>query len=94
MIIDSGITTVILLAMKTAISIPDPIFESAEKLAKRLGISRSQLYSDAVDALIERYRYSGVTEQLDAVYKTNPEASRLEKDLEVLQSQSLTGEEW
>jgi metal-responsive CopG/Arc/MetJ family transcriptional regulator len=88
-IIDSGITTVILLVMKTAISIPDPIFESAEKLAKRLGISRSQLYSDAVDALIEKYRYSGVTEQLDAVYETNPEASRLEKDLEALQSQSL-----
>ena len=80
--------------MKTAISIPDPIFESAEKLAKRLGISRSQLYSDAVDALIEKYRYSGVTEQLDAVYEANPEASRLEKDLEALQSQSLTGEEW
>ena len=80
--------------MKTAISIPDPIFESAEKLAKRLGISRSQLYSDAVDALIEKYRYSGVTEQLDAVYEANPEASRLEKGLEELQSQSLTGEEW
>jgi len=80
--------------MKTAISIPDPIFESAEKLAKRLGISRSQLYSDAVDALIEKYRYCGVTEQLDAVYETNPEASRLDKGLETLQSQSLTGEEW
>lgn len=80
--------------MKTAISIPDPIFESAEKLAKRLGISRSQLYSDAVDALIEKYRYSGVTEQLNAIYETNLEASRLEKDLEELQSQSLTGEEW
>ena len=92
--IDNGITTVILLVMKTAISIPDPIFESAEKLAKRLGISRSQLYSDAVDALIEKYRYSGVTEQLNAIYETNPEASRLEKDLEELQSQSLTGEEW
>jgi len=80
--------------MKTAISIPDPIFESAEKLAKRLGISRSQLYSDAVDALIEKYRYSGVTEQLNAIYETNPEASRLEKDLEELQFQSLTEEEW
>jgi metal-responsive CopG/Arc/MetJ family transcriptional regulator len=80
--------------MKTAISIPDPIFESAEKLAKRLGISRSQLYSDAVDALIEKYRYSGVTEHLDAVYETNPEASRLGHDLEELQSLSLAGEEW
>jgi len=80
--------------MKTAISIPDTIFESAEKLAKRLGVSRSQLYADAVDALVEKYRYSGVTEQLDALYKTNPEFSRLDQDIEELQSQSLVEEEW
>lgn len=80
--------------MKTAISIPDPIFESAEKLAKRLGISRSQLYSNAVDALVEKYRYSGVTEQLDAVYNVEPDVSRLDKDLEEMQSQSLGGDEW
>ena len=80
--------------MKTAISIPDPIFEAAEKLARRLGISRSQLYSKAIDSLIEKYRYSGVTEQLDAVYETNPEAGRLEQEVEELQSQSLTEEEW
>jgi len=80
--------------VKTAISIPDPIFEAAEKLARRLGISRSQLYSKAIDSLIEKYRYSGVTEQLDAVYETNPEAGRLEQEVEELQSQSLTEEEW
>jgi len=44
--------------------------------------------------LIEKYRYSGVTEQLDAVYETNPEAGRLEQEVEELQSQSLTEEEW
>ena len=71
--------------MKTAISIPDPIFAAAEKLARRLGISRSQLYSEAVDALIEKHRYSGVTEQLNAVYEANPEASRLEQEVEELQ---------
>ena len=80
--------------MKTAISIPDPIFESAEKLAKRLGVSRSQLYSDAVGALIEKYRYNGVTEQLDAVYETNPESSSLDRDIELLQSQALNRDEW
>ena len=80
--------------MKTAISIPDPIFESAERLAKRLGMSRSQFYAEAVDALVEKHRYHGVTEQLDAVYETNPEASSLEQDLEALQLQSLDGEDW
>ena len=80
--------------MKTAISIPDPIFESAEKLARRLGMSRSQFYAEAVDALVERHRYHGVTEQLDAVYEIDPEASSLKKDLEVMQFQSLDEEEW
>jgi len=80
--------------MKTAISIPDPIFESAERLAKRLGMSRSQFYAEAVDALVEKHRYHGVTEQLDAVYETNPEASSLDQDLEALQFQSLNKEEW
>ncbi|MGB5292998.1 MAG: hypothetical protein WBN41_16270 [Lysobacterales bacterium] len=80
--------------MKTAISIPDPIFESAEKLAKRLGISRSQLYSNAVDALVEKHRYSGVTEQLDAVYSTDPDVSSLDDGLEQIQSLSLGKDEW
>lgn len=80
--------------MKTAISIPDPIFESAEKLAKRLGISRSQLYTNAVDALVEKYRYSGVTEQLDAVYSSDPDVSSLDDGLEQMQSLSLGKEEW
>ena len=80
--------------MKTAISIPDPIFEAAEKLARRLGMSRSQLYSKAVDSLIEQYRYSGVRERLDAVYEVNPEAWRLGQDVKELQSRSLIGKEW
>ncbi len=79
--------------MKTAISIPDPIFESAEKLAKRLGISRSQLYSNAVDALVEKHRYCGVTEQLDAVYAANPESSSLEEGFEALQAHALDQDE-
>ena len=80
--------------MKTAISIPDPIFESAERLASRLGMSRSQFYSKAVKALVEKYRYQGVTEQLDAVYDIETEASSLEPGLKALQSLSLDVDEW
>jgi metal-responsive CopG/Arc/MetJ family transcriptional regulator len=80
--------------MKTAISIPDPIFEAAEKLAKRLGVSRSQLYSRAINSLIEKHRYSGVTERLDAVYEVNPESGHLEQDIEELQSRSIDKDEW
>ena len=37
--------------MKTAISIPDEVFRSAERLAQRLGVSRSELYAKAVDGV-------------------------------------------
>lgn len=80
--------------MKTAISIADPIFESAEKLAKRLGISRSQLYSNAVAAWVEKYLYSGITEQLDAIYGADPGTSLHDQDLEEMQSQSLARDKW
>jgi metal-responsive CopG/Arc/MetJ family transcriptional regulator len=80
--------------MKTTISIPDPIFESAEKLAKRLGISRSQLYSEAVEAYVDKQSYSGVTEQLDAVMEARPGFSQLEKGFEKLQIQALGEHSW
>ncbi len=82
------------MVMKTAISIPDPIFEAAEKLAQRLGISRSQLYAKAVDTLVENYRYNGVRERLDAVYEVNPEAGKLDEETEKLQTRSITREKW
>lgn len=54
--------------MKTAISIPDPVFNSAEELAARLGISRSELYCRALRELLDRHDGSAITAQLDAVY--------------------------
>ena len=80
--------------MKTAISIPDPIFESAERLARRLGMSRSQFYSEAVNALVEKHKYQGVTEQLDAIYEIDSEATGLDPGIQALQSPTLSEEEW
>jgi Arc/MetJ-type ribon-helix-helix transcriptional regulator len=54
--------------MKTAISLPDPVFRSADRLAARLGISRSELYRRAIQDLLARHEDGAVTEQLDAVY--------------------------
>ncbi|MFT5483376.1 MAG: metal-responsive CopG/Arc/MetJ family transcriptional regulator [Halieaceae bacterium] len=78
--------------MKTAISIPDPIFESAERAAKKLGISRSELYATAVDEFVERYRVEDVTAQLDAVYSSSP--SQLDTELQGMQTRSIDKEEW
>jgi metal-responsive CopG/Arc/MetJ family transcriptional regulator len=46
--------------MKTAVSIPEPIFHAAEALAKRLGLSRSELFSRALEAYLEAYQHDRV----------------------------------
>lgn len=53
--------------MKTAISVPDEIFDSAERLAKRMKKSRSQVYSEAVAEYVARHEPDSVTEQINAV---------------------------
>lgn len=58
--------------MKTAISIPDDVFEDAERLARRLGHSRSQLYSRALRAFVARYETDQVTSALDAIVSDEP----------------------
>ena len=54
--------------MKTAISIPDPLFEAAEEFAKRMGLSRSQLYAVALKEYLRSHKPDQITQQLDAVY--------------------------
>jgi metal-responsive CopG/Arc/MetJ family transcriptional regulator len=51
--------------MKTAISVPDEIFEDADALAARLGKSRSQLYSEAMAEYLTRHDPETVTERMD-----------------------------
>jgi hypothetical protein len=83
---------VILVGMKTAVSIPDPVFEAAEGVARRLGLSRSALYARAIDAFVQAHRGEGVTAALDAVYAT--EASTVDPVLDRLQLAALRAERW
>ena len=53
--------------MKTAISVPDGIYASAERLAKRMKKSRSQVYSEAMAEYVARHEPDTVTEQINAV---------------------------
>ncbi|HKT60957.1 MAG TPA: hypothetical protein VJQ46_12980 [Gemmatimonadales bacterium] len=78
--------------MKTAISLPDELFESADALAQRLGVSRSQLYATAVAEFLAKHQDSKVTERLDQVYAQQP--SRLERPLRRSQARSLRTPEW
>ena len=58
--------------MKTAITVPEPIFEAAEQLAHQLGLSRSELYTKAMAAYLEQHRRDQITEQLNRVYEQEP----------------------
>jgi len=58
--------------MKTAISIPDEVFARAEKLARRLKKSRSELYSHALREYVARHAPEYVTETLDRVHSESP----------------------
>ena len=78
--------------MKTAVSIPDELFESAEGLARRLGMTRSELYAKALRDYLREHRGEGITERLDEVYAA--EDSSLDPFVAGLQGRSLPKDEW
>jgi hypothetical protein len=89
-----GITRVILLVMKTAISIPDDLYRAAERAAKRLGLSRSELYRRALGAFLDRHSDKLVTQALDEVYVEGSGVGRLDPALGRMQSASFPDDEW
>jgi predicted transcriptional regulator len=77
--------------MKVAISVPDDTFEAAERMARRLRMSRSQLYARAVEAYVGAQRGSEVREKLAAVYGST--ATTVDPVIDQLQAEALR-EEW
>ena len=51
--------------MKVAVSIPDPIFEEAERLAKRMKTSRSEVYARALHTFLGSHAPDRVTETMN-----------------------------
>lgn len=78
--------------MKTAISIPNDIFVSAEQLARRLNMSRSELYTRAIKQYIAECRHTGVKEKLDQVYASD--SASIDSAILDAQAISIPTEEW
>ncbi len=78
--------------MKTAISLPDSVFEEAEALAKQLGLSRSELYTKALKVYLRKYNRDRIFKKLNQVY--SEESSVLDPVLEKMQFMSLPREDW
>lgn len=53
--------------MKTAISLPDELFEDAERLARRMKKTRSALFAEAVAEYVARHEPEAVTEAMNRV---------------------------
>jgi hypothetical protein len=80
--------------MKTAISIPDHLFQAAEQLATKMGVSRSELYRRAMARYLEGHSEFVIREALDKLYGEDNDLSRLDTAIEYLQNTSLPEEEW
>ena len=78
--------------MKTAISIPDSVFNAAELVAKKLNISRSELYTKAVSDYLDQHQKSHITEALNEV--DSEEKSTIDPAINQMQSSSIEDESW
>jgi metal-responsive CopG/Arc/MetJ family transcriptional regulator len=78
--------------VKTAISIPDDLFRLAEAAARRLGVSRSELYAKAIAEYLKRREGDAVTERLNEVYSRYP--AKLDSALHFAQLNSLEKDVW
>ena len=78
--------------MKTAISLPDDLFASADALAERLGLSRSQLYQSALAEYLAKHQARKVTERLNAVYAKS--AAKLDPAVARAGARTLRRSQW
>ncbi|MBE9203282.1 hypothetical protein IQE94_13470 [Synechocystis sp. PCC 7339] len=78
--------------MKTAISLPDSVFQEAEALARQLGLSRSELYTNAIRAHLDKYKNDQILQRLNQVYAE--ESSALDPIMAGMQFLSLPSEDW
>lgn len=78
--------------MKTAISIPNNLFKNAEKAAKKIGITRSSLFSRAIEEYLENHSQTHITKKLNSIY--SQEDSKLDSNIIKMQAKTIQKENW
>lgn len=78
--------------MKTAVSLPDDLFDRAEAAARRLRVSRSRLYAAAIAEFLDRSQSDRITNRLNEIYADKP--AKLDPALQRAQLKSLNEESW
>jgi metal-responsive CopG/Arc/MetJ family transcriptional regulator len=79
-------------SMKTAVSMPDELFRMAEATARRLRVSRSELYAKAIAEFLKRQQGNLVTERLNTAYSQR--TAKVDSGLHRAQLRSLDKDSW
>lgn len=79
-------------SMKTAVSVPDDLFRMAEATARRLRVSRSELYAKAIADFLKGQQGSALTARLNDVYSRHP--AKVDAGLHRAQLKSLGKDAW
>lgn len=78
--------------MKTAISVPEDVFQLSESLAKKLKVSRSKIFAMGVKKLAEEYDDDQITRKLDEFYVKEP--AEIDPVVTKMAMMSLPKDEW
>lgn len=78
--------------MKTAISLPDRLFDAAERQARRTNKSRSQLYAEAIAEYLDRHAPDEVTDAMNQVAEST--ATHLDGFGKIAAARALKRSEW
>jgi predicted transcriptional regulator len=80
------------MVMKTAVSLPDDLFRRAEATARRLRVSRSELYARAISEFLKVQQGNAITERLNEVYSRDE--AKVDPGLQRAQLKSLRKDTW
>ena len=78
--------------MKTAISIPDDVFTSADQLAQRMGLSRSELYATAIKDYVSHHLDDGLVDRINRVCEKT--TNEIDPGLVRAQTKTISREVW
>lgn len=78
--------------MKIEVLLPDDLVASADELAVRLGVSRSEVCAEAIAEYVDRHRGESVTDRLNEVYADEP--SGVHPAFRAAQARSVGASEW
>ena len=85
--------------MKTGISLPDKVFEEAERYAEQHGMSRSELYRRAIEKYLSDERDRRITEQANRFFEVQGSPSKDElnekwRSVKAMWDETMGNDDW